>query len=130
MGRIVTEFTIRGKTRLPVIWIHSGFIILHVAVHTLFGRIEIFYVALGTIEICVSALEHPVLIVGKINISPAHSICSMTHIAVSVKTQLFVIRIFGIEVIFEMAKNTNTREPFVLAAAVAVGTIDHRVLSP
>jgi hypothetical protein len=85
MRGIMTEFTICGKTRRLVVWILGGIIIVLMAVHALFGRILIFYVALRTIEIRVSTLQWKVLVVGKISVFPAHCICSMTDLTIGME---------------------------------------------
>jgi len=40
-----------------------------------------------------------------------------------------VIRVFGAEIILQMAKNTDGWQSFILAAAMAGGTIDHSMLA-
>jgi hypothetical protein len=74
-------------------------------------------------------LQGPIGIVGNIDILPTYRICSMTHFTVGVKTQLFVIRIFGVEVILQVAKDTNCGQSLILATAMAVGTVDHSMLA-
>jgi hypothetical protein len=106
MRGIVTEFTICGKTRRLVVWILGRIIILLVTVHTFIGRILIMHMAPGTIKISVSSLQRKVLVVGNICVFPVHCICSVTDLAVSVEAQLFVIRIFSIEIILQMAEDT------------------------
>lgn len=66
---------------------------------------------------------------GNIDILPTYRICSMTDLAVGMKAKLFVIRIFGTEIILQVAKDTNCRQPLILATAMAVGTVDHSMLA-
>jgi hypothetical protein len=40
-----------------------------------------------------------------------------------------VIRVLGAKIILQMAKNTDGWQSFILAAAMASGTIDHSMLS-
>lgn len=129
VGGIVTEFTIRRKTGNFMIGVLCRIIVCFMTTKTLSGQVQTLHMACRTVKIGVSALQGPIRVVGNIDILPTYRICSMTDLAVGMKAKLFVIRIFGTEIILQVAKDTNCGQPLILATAMAVGTVDHSMLA-
>ena len=91
VGRKVTGFTVRGKSRVLMVWIVSRIVVVRMTGVTIRGQNVALGMALLTIKSCVCTLEKPKGVMIELGSFPSRGRVAVTRFAVRWKASLLMI---------------------------------------